>query len=1294
MAARDITLALERFTSFGDLLKFLRRRTGVTQRELSIAVGYSHAQISRLELNQRPPDLATITARFIPALDLEDQPEAAARLLELAAALPGQESPAPGSLPYKGLQFFDEQDADLFFGREALTFRLDARVRALSAPSSVQRFLAVVGASGSGKSSLVRAGLIPVLRKSPPFSRGQIRSFTPTSRPLQALALSLYPAETQLTAVAALIDDLAHDPRTLHLAAERLSANLKPSAQVTPPLLLVIDQFEELFTLARDETERQGFIDNLMTAATQPDGPVMVIITLRADFYSHCAPYPLLRDALASQQEYIGPMDADALRRAIQEPALQGGWKLETGLVELLLQDVGAEGTHQPEPGFLPLLSHALLETWQRRSGHNLSISSYLASGGVRGAIADTADAVYQDQLDDAQRDIARSIFLRLVQIGEDENGLDTRRRATLDELVPSPAETTIVQEVLNRLAAARLVVIGHGSIELAHEALIREWPILRSWLDDDREGLLLHRHLTLAAEGWHRRGRDPGELYRGARLAQASAWSIEHTAALNRLEQEFIAASGDQTAMENAEREALLQHELATAQALAETQQAAAAQLRRRAIYLSIAFVLALVMTGVALFQGNLAQRSAVTAQNEQRISYGRELAAASINNIAIDPERSILLALQAVSTTRSVNGQVLPEAEEALHRALLSSQVRTTLSGHNDWVLSAAYSPDGSRLATLERDGSTIIWDVASGRQLLRWPGITVPGDANGYQRIAYSPDGKLLVTGDGSLVRVWDPASGVLLRELSGHTGDVWCVAFTPDGRVLVSSGADGSLRTWDVATGAPRLALPAHQAAVESLAVRPDGQHIATVSDDHTVKIWDVTSGDLVEEHTDFNSEVYAVAYSPDGNLLAAGNTEGIKVWRTGTPHAPVELNIQESAGGLAFNPDGSQLAGISGSLIKLWDVHTGKELLTLAGHNGWAGEIAISPDGKQLASTSFDKTIKIWSLTPGKEETMLPGTGFRAVYSPDGSRIATAGPDGSVLIWNAETGEQITAMSGHTGEVMSVAFSPDGKRVVSASFDQTAKVWDAASGQPLLTLTGHQIGVRDAAFSPDGKWIATAGFDQTARLWDAATGDEVRQFAGHQGLVLGVSFSPDSTHLATSSTDKTAKIWEVATGLLLLTLDGHTGPLPDIAFSPDGLRIATASGDNTAIIWDSVTGEKLLTLSGHTSVLQSVNFSPDGKLLATGSDDNTAIVWDALTGAELLTFPGSLGGVTSVAFDPRTGSRLAVGSTDGVVRIFLLNLEELVAFARKRVTRELSPWECQKFLHLQQCPPPP
>ena len=848
-----------------------------------------------------------------------------------------------GPAPYKGLQSFDEADASLFFGRSALTSRLVERIYGALSAAPALRFLAVVGASGSGKSSILHAGLLPAIRRNLSFAGWRIHSLTPTDRPLQALASSLTQDRTSLLPRASLIDDLAGDPRALHLFAEQLLGGGKAGAAsrgLPPHLLLVVDQFEELFTLCREESERQAFVDNLLAAASQPGGKTCVVLALRADFYASCAAYSALRDALASQQEYIGPMNAAELSEAMHEPARRGGWELEPGLVELVLQDVGADAGRSPEPGALPLLSHAMLETFHRRRGRTLTISGYLASGGVRGAIGETADMVFHDQLDASQQAIARNIFLRLTQLGEDESTMDTRRRVPLNELVSSPEDSNAVREVLTRLADARLVSTDNEVVEVAHEALIREWPTLRGWLEEDRAGLRLHRHLTLAAEGWERQNRDPGELYRSLRLAQAEEWAGTHQGELSSPEAAFLEASQEQAGHEEAEREEQRQRELQAARELAETQRRAAAQLKKRAFYLLGALVLALVLAGVALYFGEVARQSAITAQNERRLAFTRELAAAALSNLEIDPERSLLLALQAVKTTREVDGTVLPEAQEALHRTLITSQVRRTLRGHKTNVYTVDFSPDGKNIASLESDGTVIVWETATGQELMRLPGSTEILDEFSSQRLAYNPDGTQLASGDGSEIRIWDPQTGELIRSLAGHTDIVWSIAYSADGKQIASGSADQTVRTWEASSGEQILELKGHTYAIGGLAFSPDGKWLASASDDGTLKIWDASSGELIVDLTGFPDIVDSVDFSPDGTLLAAPSGDGLHIWKVETAGGAGEpaltaqeiLLIDGAGGSVTFSPDGSLVATTSGSVARLWDVRTGREVL--------------------------------------------------------------------------------------------------------------------------------------------------------------------------------------------------------------------------------------------------------------------------------------------------------------------------------------------------------------------------
>ncbi|MEK7326511.1 MAG: hypothetical protein AAB217_14770, partial [Chloroflexota bacterium] len=524
--------------------------------------------------------------------------------------------------------------------------------------------------------------------------------------------------------------------------------------------------------LCRNKTEQVAFVDNLLYAAFDPEGQTIVVLALRADFYAHCADFPDLREALAQHQEYIGMMSADELRCAIEEPARRGSWELEPGLVELLLKDVGADGSRPPEPGALPLLSHALLETWLRRRGRTLTLSGYTASGGVRGAIAETAEAVFHDQLNPSQRAIARHIFLRLTELGKDETLTDTRRRAALDELVVRPDEALAVREVLTLLADARLITTEQDTVEVAHEALIREWPTLRQWLTENREGLRLHRQLTEAAQEWERSGRDESVLYRGARLVQALEWAAADPDEPNRLELTFLAASHALAEREVAEREAGRQRELddarritEAAQKLAETEGARAesekqraeeqvryvARVRTRNRAIATAGGIALVLAVLAglfglqsnrnatLSQQNLgaaqvantqsaenaataqaastlafenadtanaekqnAQESQAKAEHAAKVAFARELASAAIANLDVDPELSILLAIEAVSQTYAMDQTALPEAEDALHRAVGASRVQLTFPCDPTWWTRLAFSPDGTRLAS----------------------------------------------------------------------------------------------------------------------------------------------------------------------------------------------------------------------------------------------------------------------------------------------------------------------------------------------------------------------------------------------------------------------------------------------------------------------------------------------------------------------------------------------------------------------------------------------------------------
>jgi WD40 repeat protein/DNA-binding SARP family transcriptional activator len=1205
--------------------------------------------------------------------------------------------------PFKGMQYFDVADADLFFGREQLTARLAGKLRD-------QRFLAVVGASGSGKSSLVRAGLVPALMSAepladgsrPPAGSGQwpVHIITPTPHPLEALAASLTRDAESVTATATLMDDLAKEPRSLHLYARKLLAQDGGGR-----LLLLVDQFEELFTLCRDENERKAFIDNLITAVSSSTaGPTVVAITLRADFYAHCAQYEALWALLERQQAHVGQMAAEELRRAIEGPAHREGYDFEPGLVDLFLRDIGATEEGQPEPGALPLLSHALLETWKRRRDQTLTFAGYSESGGVRGAIAQTAEQVFHQQLTAEQQAIARDIFLRLTELGEGIQ--DTRRRATIEELVPREEERAAVEAVLQILADARLVTMSEGTAEVAHEALIRQWPQLREWLDEGRERLRLHRQLTEAAQGWQELERDPGALYRGTRLARAGAWIEEQAPQLNPLEREFLDTSQAFERQQEEEREAQRKRELEAARSLAASEQRradeqarAAEQLRRRRRYLVGALAAASLLTVVAVFFGVQFRQSAAVAERESRIGLARELALRSLDTLQADPELSLLVAVEAIEITQDADGFITSEAAVALYRALIGSSFRILLPGvgaGNDGTF-IVFSPDGASLVTSSYAGGVPpkLWDwegkpINSGegypsstsyaafigpqgtRLLTKLRGDTVKlWDVEGgliatldgaNMWFASSPDGKRIVSGgkDG-IARLWDVEGG-FIADLRGHGDDVNWVAFSPDGTRIITADFDGTARLWD-AHGNPVAILEGHNDAVMRAIFSPDGRRILTMSLDASARLWGA-DGELIMSLEGVKClwmSFPCADFSPDGISIVATSLDG-PAWLWHTDRNFVS-ELEGHAGpveSVDFSPDGTRIVtGSADGTARLWDGE-GNFITVLRGHSAIVNAAQFSPDGRLIATGSFDGTARLWELegVPVAELRGHEDWVQSAAYLPDGRQILTTGADGTVRLWSTD-GDLLHTLEGHTGVIWSVALSPDGSRIVTAGADGTARLWNSG-GKLQATLEGHEQAVRWAAFSPDGQLIVTAGDDGIARLWGSDGTLHIR-LEDHMGSTRTATFSPNGTYLVTAGRDSVVRLWDAA-GNLLAALTGHSGGVDSALFSPDGKQLVTAGRDGTGRLWDVAaileTGldERSVTvLEGHGDWVNWVDFSPDGTSIVTAGSEGTARLWDG-QGNLVAILEGHTGPVLWAGFSPN-GLRIATTSEDGTARLW-------------------------------------
>ena len=1113
--------------------------------------------------------------------------------------------------PYRGLEVFDRQHQWLFFGRDTDIDEAEQEITALRG-SDTTRMYFISGASGSGKSSLARAGIVP---------------------------------------------RLASDFAATHVTRP----DAEKAAPAGRPLLYILDQSEELFT-ALDHDRRIALVSRLHALATDTAGSV-VVFTLRADFIGRLGEIVLPDGGRLDRLEaddthrlFLPVMNHRSMVAAITGPAERVGLPLQDGLAEQLVDEVAGE------PGSLPLLEFALDRLWHLRDPRQgLTHASYRSLGGAIGALLEREANAVLDAMSSEEQVETRRLLVQLVAIGDGQRS-DTRRKRRLSEL--RPADAAVFDVVLARLSAARLVVTSGGAepqVELAHEELIRRWRRLREWADADRQKWIEIERVR----GWE-------HLLRGAQLDRAREARERYGEQLGEEALSHIQES-EGVLEEEASRERRNQQQLRAALAVAIVVAILAIVFFVRAENAAAKATRAAEEATKAAMREKSAKEDAKEekeAKERANEAAASELAANEKLSRKLRDEQGYRASLLAKTPRKkreairlgviSVGSSPVPPPFSALNGLATASLLGTRdlrLEGHSGEVVAVAFSADGQRIATASADNTARLWDATTGSTL-----HSLQGHKGKVVALAFSPDGRRIATAsDDNTARLWDANTGSTLRSLEGHGGKVAAVAFSTDGQRIATASADATARLWDASTGSALHSLKGHSDKVVAVAFSADGQRIATASADATARLWDANTGSALHSLEGHKSMVIAVAFSPDGQRIATASADNTaRLWDANTGSTLHSLKGHKSmVMSVAFSADGQRIATASDdTTARLWDANTGSTLHSLKGHDKPVVAVAFSPDGQRIATASFDNTARLWDANTGSTLHSLEGHKSMVIavaFSADGQRVATASLDNTAHLWDVL--REGVPLLGHNKSVVAVAFSADGQRIATASDDITARLWDVNTGSTLHSLEGHKSMVIAVAFSPDGQRIATASYDNTARLWDANTGSTLHSLKGHKSMVIAVAFSPDGQRIATASADSTARLWDATTGSTLHSLRGHDKPVVAVAFSADGQRIATASYDTTARLWDANTGSTLHPLEGHSGEVVAVAFSPDGQRLATASDDNTARLWDANTGSTLHSLEGHSDKVWAVAFSA-DGRRIATASDDSTARLWL------------------------------------
>jgi WD40 repeat protein/transcriptional regulator with XRE-family HTH domain len=1219
--------------------------------------------------------------------------------------------PAIDKNPYRGLEAFTEADANNFFGRDEQIVKLKQVVQR-------QQMLVMFGSSGSGKTSIIQAGLIPILRQ----DQWIIVQMRPGRQPFLSLA------EGMLAAAYPNHSENGRRAKASKLADNwlRASTTVLQTAQALPHFadathcLLIVDQFEELFTICQDPQVTERFICDLLALTEHSNLPAKLLLAIRADFYDEVVRVPALSAKLNEGHYSLPVMSQAQLEAAILQPARALFTRFEEGLLSRILLDVG------DSPGKLTLLEFALTQLWEHPANKAglLTLDAYNEIGRVQGALINYAEEVFNG-LDTTEQQQAARLFLQLVK--------PSKRHKTTRILASRTKLGSANWALATKLADSRLIVTGKDGreqAEIIHEALIETWPRLANWIDQSRDFRIWQEDLNILVDQWQAMGYDEGVLLRGAPFATAVKYLDDRGDELSLPEQDFINASI-----------ALHEEETAARQARLQKEQKATLNLRRRAIYLAVA-LLAVVILAIAAV--NFGQQSKQEAQNA-RAELSNSLARQAHTLYTSQPRLALLLAAEAVKIPIEENDPRPTLAEETLREGL-EQLYGYGLMGHESTITSSVFSPNGRWLATASFDNTVRLFDLTASD----FPSIVLRGHTAPILNIAISTDGRWLASvSNDKTARLWDlhssnPAANSVL--LVGHQKIVGSVAFSPNGRWLATGSADATVFLWDISATDPAdspIVLSGHSGSVNSIAFSPDNAWLATGSNDNEVRLWPLTAVPSADSVTLYAHEdiVYKVAFSPDGHWLASASEDGtvhlgaFSVGKLST--APFILHQHESSVfNLAFSSDSHWLASASAdSTIGLWDITqsdipaTGVRLsghrdsvraitfdsnnrwlvsgsddatvmlwdlvsiptnvapLVLSDHEAGVQSVAVSPDGTWLTSGASDGMSQLWQLTSLKPRVPVtlsdfpPGLLFSTFIKEEGQpetlQLATGDAEGRVqLLLLAGNGvlDSVIPLDGQEDAINVIAASENGRWLTAGDVNGLIYLWQIEVGlspSPLV-LTEHENAISALVISPDNRWLISSSIDGTLFVWDLFSIGRYPKPVGtyrSQSSLLALAVDANSQWLAAGGRDSNVYLWNLKTDQPLgdpVALTGHQKQINALSFSGNGRWLASGSDDNTAYLWRLSNLEDKYVLTGHQRFLTSVTISSDNHWLATSSADGTVRLWN-LTSANPSSSPlelsGHIGAVQSVAFSP-DAHLLATTGIDQTIRLWDLRRENI------------------------------